>query len=269
MKMYCLTIYDNHYEKINKIGYIPVGLGKNISSKKFLLDSKGENISHKNPFYGEYSFHYWLWKNEIKNLKEENWIGFCQYRKFWSNTEEKLIYDNIDKLNRNLVKTIPKELDKFEAILGEPLFINQFKFSKFIKKDIFKIVRNPKLLMDKNKRNIKFHFDLMHGAGNLDKAILLLDLKDRSDFNDFVNTEVSFNPHNMFICKSNQILNNYYNVIFPWLERCEKIFGFNLQGYGLKRIYGFLAERFMSFWFKKYTKSATLPIIFKDISELD
>ena len=109
----------------------------------------------------------------------------------------------------------------------------------------------------------------MHGEGNLDKAILLLDLKDRSDFNDFVNTEVSFNPHNMFICKSNQILNNYYNAIFPWLERCEKIFGFNLEGYGLKRIYGFLAERFMSFWFKKYTKSSTLPIIFKDISELD
>ena len=168
--MYCLTIYDNHYEKINKIGYIPVGLGKNIYSTKFLLDSKGENISHKNPFYGEYSFHYWLWKNEIKNLKKENWIGFCQYRKFWLNTEEKIKNDNINKLSQNLVRTIPKELDEFEAILGEPLFINQFKFSKFIKKDIFKIVRNPKLLLDKNKRNIKFHFDLMHGEGNLNKG---------------------------------------------------------------------------------------------------
>ena len=117
MKMYCLTIYDNHYEKINKIGYTPVGLGKNISSPKFLLDSKGENISYKNPFYGEYSFHYWLWKNEIKNLKEENWIGFCQYRKFWSNTEEKIKFDNINKLNQNLVKTIPKELDKFDLFI--------------------------------------------------------------------------------------------------------------------------------------------------------
>ena len=29
--------------------------------------------------------------------------------------------------------------------------------------------------------------------------------------------------------------NNYYNSIFPWLERCEKIFGFNLDGYGLKK----------------------------------
>ena len=125
------------------------------------------------------------------------------------------------------------------------------------------------MLFDKNKRNIKFHFDLMHGDGNLDKAISLLEINDRKDFDYFVNTEVSFNPHNMFICKTKDILNSYYNTIFPWLERCEKKFGFNLNGYGLKRIYGFLAERFMSYWFKKYTNFSTLPIIFKDIDELD
>ena len=40
--MYCITIKDNHYEKINKLGYLPVGLGKNISSSKFILDNTGE-----------------------------------------------------------------------------------------------------------------------------------------------------------------------------------------------------------------------------------
>ena len=38
----------------------------------------------------------------------------------------------------------------------------------------------------------------------------------------------------MFICKSNQVLNNYYNTLFPWLKNCEKEFGFDLEGYGLK-----------------------------------
>ena len=108
----------------------------------------------------------------------------------------------------------------------------------------------------------------MHGEGNLDKAISLLGENDKKDFNYFVNTEVSFNPHNMFICKSKNVLANYYNSIFPWLERCEKEFGFELKGYGLKRIYGFLAERYMSYWFKKYTKFKTMPIIFEDISNL-
>ena len=140
---------------------------------------------------------------------------------------------------------------------------------KFIKKDFSKFVRNPSLLFDKNKRNIKFHFDLMHGDGNLDKAIKLLDDPDQKDFSEFVNREVSFNPHNMFICKNYKILEKYYNAVFPWLERCEAEFGFDLEGYGLKRIYGFLAERYMSFWFQKYTKYKTLPIVFKDISEIN
>ncbi len=140
---------------------------------------------------------------------------------------------------------------------------------KFMKKNLLKIIKKPILLFDKNKRTIKFHFDLMHGEGNLDKAIKLLDSSDRKDFSDFVNKEVSFNPHNMFICKNYSILEKYYNTVFPWLERCEKEFGFELEGYGLKRIYGFLAERFMSFWFQKYTKYKTLPIVFKDITEID
>ena len=92
----------------------------------------------------------------------------------------------------------------------------------------------------------------MHGRNNLDKAIDLLNNDNKDDFRNFVNNEVSFNPHNMFICKSKKILLSYYNDIFPWLENCEKLFGFNnLKGYGLTRIYGFLAERFMSYWFKK------------------
>ena len=168
-----------------------------------------------------------------------------------------------------MLKEIPKQYQNYESILGEPLFINNFKFAKFLKKNFIKMFKNPNLLFDKSKRNIKFHFDLMHGEGNLDKAISLLDNKNRNDFNYFVNSEVSFNPHNMFICKSNKILKDYYESVFPWLERCEKEFGFELEGYGLKRIYGFLAERYMSYWFKKYTNFSTMPIIFKDISYLD
>jgi hypothetical protein len=267
MKMYCITISDAHSDKIRKLGYIPVGLGKNIKSKHFLTDDKGKNISEKNPFYGEYTFHYWLWKNQVNNTKNE-WIGFCQYRKHWGKRNIKFNYDSLDLFNDLILKEIPKNFENYESILGEPMFINQFKLSKFIKKGFKKILITPSLLLNKKKRNIKFHFDLMHGDGNLDKAIALLDVNDRQDFNEFVNSEVSFNPHNMFICKSHIILNNYYNSIFPWLQRCEKEFGFHLHGYGLRRIYGFLAERYMSYWFKKYTNYVTAPILFKDISEL-
>ena len=129
------------------------------------------------------------------------------------------------------------------------------------------MIKTPSLLFNKRLRNISFHFDLMHGDGNLRRAINLLGKEDKNDFLEFVNTEVSFNPHNMFICKSKEILFDYYETIFPWLEKCEKEFGFNLEGYGLKRIYGFLAERFMSYWFKKNAKYIELPILFHDINK--
>ena len=268
LKMFCITIYENHCEKINKLNYLPVGLGGEISSPEFLRDNSGLNISKKNPNYGEYTFHYWLWKNGYKNL-ESGWTVFCQYRKFWSLHKNTSKLNNLSDLNKLILKKIPENLQDFECILGEPLYINSFKPVKFLKKNFSKILKNPTLFFDKNKRNINFHFDLMHGEGNLRKAIALLGKNDQQDFFNFVNSEVCFNPHNMFICKSKETLFEYYNTIFPWLEKCEKEFGFDLDGYGLKRIYGFLAERFLSYWFKKNTKFSTLPIIYKDISELN
>ena len=50
MKMYCITIYDNHYEKINKLGFVPVGLGKNITSSKFQTDKIGKTFLIKTHF---------------------------------------------------------------------------------------------------------------------------------------------------------------------------------------------------------------------------
>ena len=110
---------------------------------------------------------------------------------------------------------------------------------------------------------------MWHGIDYLQKAIQLLDNDNREDFNKFVNTKISFNPHNMFICKSKEILKDYYSVVFPWLKRCEDEFGFEtLSGYGKTRIYGFLAERFMSYWFQKNTKYKTMPIIYYDIGKI-
>ena len=109
---------------------------------------------------------------------------------------------------------------------------------------------------------------MWHGSSYLEQAMQLLEKDDRDNFNSFVNKKSSFNPHNMLICKSKKIMKNYYSTVFPWLERCEKKFGFgNLTGYGETRIYGFLAERFMSYWFQKNTKYKTMPIVFYDIGK--
>ena len=267
LQMFCLTLKPYHYSFIKNLSYIPVGLGDEQFDENWLRDKSGQNISSKNKNYGEYTFHYWIWKNYMDKI-DPKWIGFCQYRKFWSLEQIDPNKINFEKLPNQVLKDIPENYEKYESILGTPIFINQFKFMKFIKKGFKIIAKNPITIFDKKKRNLNFHFDLMHGQNNLNKAIDLLDSKNKEDFRKFVNTEVSFNPHNMFICKTKEILNNYYNDIFPWLEKCENIFGFkNLKGYDKTRIYGFLAERFMSYWFQKNTKYKTLPIIFYDIEK--
>ena len=108
---------------------------------------------------------------------------------------------------------------------------------------------------------------MYHGFGNLDKAIDLLNNEDKIDFRNFVNTEVSFNPFNMFICKSSKLLNDYYSSLFVWLKKCESAFGFEPnQKYSLIRIYAFLAERYLSYWFKKNSNYILWPIKHYDIS---
>ena len=265
LKMFCLSMNNNHLNIINGLNYIPVGLGNNNYSKEWMQDKTGENISEKNKYYGEYTFHYWLWKNYLDKL-EDGWTGFCQYRKFWVKKNDNLLPTSLNELKSLIINEIPKSYESYDVILGDEYVINQLKIMKFLKNGLRLIVRNPSRLIYKNKRNIKFHFDLMHGYRNLDKAIKLLDDENKNDFENFVNSKVSFNPHNMFICKSKKILKSYYSTIFPWLERCEEEFGFkNLSGYGKLRIYGFLAERFMSYWFQKNTKVKNLPIAFFEI----
>ena len=266
--MFCLTLDNNHLEKIKKFEYVPVGLGEGNFTEEWLTDKSGNDIiAKKNPYYGEYTFHYWIWRNYISEIKN-NWVGFCQYRKFWTlnKIDDKEI--TLEELNSKILKKIPEELNQYDSFIGEPFYVNQFRFMKFIKRNFKKILFNPSLLFDENKRTIKFHFDMWHGEGNLQKAIELLDHKEKNDFKEFTETNTFFNPHNMFICKP-EILLKYYESIFPWLNRCEKVFGFeNLKSFGLKRIYGFLAERYLSYWFKKYTNYKTLPIYFKDITHL-
>ena len=262
LKMYCMCLHNGLYRTVKDLGYIPVGLGKENFSDGWLRDNQGENISEKNKYYGEYTFYYWFWKNKIDQIENGTWIGFCGYRRLWSSNKKIVSTPN----ENDLLKNAPEEWNNYDTILGQQFFINKMKPSKLVKHGLRSLLNNPSAIFEKN-RNIKFHFNSFHGFGTLDKAIDLLHDEDREDFRKFTEQNTSYNMGNMFICKSKKIIKNYYNSIFPWLQRCEKIFGFSSASYGATRIYGFLAERYLSFWFNKYTKPLTWPIIFFDINK--
>ena len=267
LSIFCITLNPNHEDIIKQLSYTPVGLGTNKFSENCFTDKEGDNIANKNSFYGEYTFHYWIWKNYLNKI-DSKWIGFCQYRKFFA--KEKLTDKNISL--KNLKKIIINKIEeddsnKYDCILGSRFSVENYKISKIVKHYFTNFLLNPSLFFFKNKRTLKLHFDLYHGNGTLDSAIELLDEKNKNDFKNYMSINTEFYPHNMFICKT-ESLKDYYDVVFPWLKKCESIFGFNnFNDYGQKRIYGFLAERFLSFWFSKNFKVKELPIIGKDLSD--
>jgi hypothetical protein len=271
ISMFCLSLYGEHLNNLKKINYIPVGLGENNFNNEWLRDNTKQNISNKNKYYGEYTFHYWFWKNMIDEISDKNWIGFCAYRRYWanhnnmkSNELNKII--NNQNFREHVLQDVKNDWSNYETILGERIPFGKIKLSKIIKNGGIKsILRNLNSFI-KNQTTVKFHFDIFHGNEKIDKAIDLLEMKERSDFRIFINNQ-SFNKENMFICRSKKIIKEYYNSVFPWLQRCENIFGFNLNAWHEIRIYAFLAERYLSYWFNKYTTVKEWPIFFYDTNK--
>ena len=59
--------------------------------------------------------------------------------------------------------------------------VQNYKFSKIIKNHFLEFLSKPLMIFNK-RRNLKFHFDLFHGKGNLDLAINCLDKENKDDF---------------------------------------------------------------------------------------
>ena len=159
---------------------------------------------------------------------------------------------------------VPKEWSSHDAIICDPIYVNNVKKMKLLKRGFKSILKDPKIFFDNKKQSLLLHFDMHHGYGNMIKAIEHLNEKDKNEFFHYLNNSNSYNPHIMFISRP-EIANQWFSDLFSWLSRCEKTFGFeNLVGYDTQRLYAYLAERYLSFWFKKYTKYLNWPWIFLD-----
>ena len=257
LKIYCVT--NKKLDFVSKSNYFFGWVGKEPAPKDYLTCNTQDNIFVKEKFYSELTFHYWYWKNQLKNENDTDWIGFCQKRRFWINKNSVNINLNYQNINEHLLNEVDKSWENSNSILCDPINISGAKKIKLIKRGWRNIISNPNLLFGKDRETINVHFDMHHGYGNLNKAISLLDEKDRKEFKKYVNTFNIYHPHIMFIAKP-EIIEKWFSTLFPWLERCEEIFGFkNLTGYETKRIYAYLAERYLSFWFKKYSKYLFIP----------
>ena len=257
LEIYCVT--NKRIKFLENFNYNLSWVGLENCPDGYIHSNTMKNIHNKEKFYSELTFHFWYWKN-LLNLNSNNWIGFCQKRRFWlkKNNSDYLSSD----IKEKLITEPSEEWKKYDVILCEPISVNNVKKIKMIKRGIRSIIKDPRIFFNKNKQTIKFHFDMNHGYGNLEKAISKLDLKERDDFYEFLNFKTSFNPHIMCITKP-KILNRWFEELFSWLERCETVFDLKeLKGYDTQRLFAYLAERYMSFWFNKYYRVLNWPWTF-------
>ena len=250
LNIFCVT--DKPHKNLEALNVNLVGVGKRQFNQKYITCLNGKNIQKKEKYYSELTFHFWFWKNKLKKYKQNDWIGFCQKRRFWTKNSSKV--KNFEDLKKQIITKPKKEWNKYESIICKPIRVDNPKKMKLIKRGWRNILLDPSIIKQKKKQNIKLQFDMHHGFGVLDRAIDSMNIIDRENFRKFVNEEIKFNPHIMVISKK-KILNMWFKDLFSWLFKCEKIFGFkNLKGYDQQRLYAFLAERYLSYWFLKKTK---------------
>lgn len=78
VKIYAMT--HKPFQKPGDPVYIPLHVGREISQDLgYMGDNTGEHISDLNPYYGELTGLYWIWRNET----ESDIIGICHYRRFF------------------------------------------------------------------------------------------------------------------------------------------------------------------------------------------
>ena len=279
MHIYCIT--HKQLDFIEKLNLIPAGVGDVFYPTNYINDKDGDNISHKNPYYGEITFHYWLWKNKLNHFNKKDWFGICHYRRFFIKDEfgEKIQNSNnkqgyldnlisLEKLKAMLIQNPIQDWNKFDVILCEPINLKNQKKMKIIKRGFKCFLKNPSILFNQNKHNIRLQFEMFHGYGNLDLAINFLPDKDKSDFIEYVNNKTTLSPNCMYMSNNPELVEEFYKSLFIWLKKCESVFGFkNTNEYGTQRIYTFLTERYLPFWFEKYSKVKYLPWLFYDLSK--
>ena len=116
--MYCVT--NKKISFLEETPYYLGAVGKENFSDRYISSNTLDNIFYKEKNYSELTFHYWFWKNRL-SIENENWVGFCQKRRFWITKESVGKKIEISNFHKNLLSEVPNEWKNYEAIICEPI----------------------------------------------------------------------------------------------------------------------------------------------------
>lgn len=107
-RMYIMT--HKKFDPPKEAGYIPLHVGRALGQDfGYQGDNSGDNISDLNPYYGELTGLYWLWKNcrDVEN------IGICHYRRYFWDEKKDLLS----------VQAIGQILDEYDILVSNSISV--------------------------------------------------------------------------------------------------------------------------------------------------
>lgn len=173
----------------------------NSNKKNVLIDSNGENISSKNPYYCELTALYWIWKNSTANI-----VGLEHYRRYFIN-----------------------------SFFNKPLSNNEIIDILYN----YDIILTPIYYSSRNKDYSPYTWWIQFGhVKELDKILYIIKTIYPKYYQTAINYLDNNKLYccNMFITKKS-ICNEWCKFIFDILSIYEKIEGFTNKNY---RMYGYL-----------------------------
>jgi hypothetical protein len=245
-----LTIYASthcHPVIVQNEFITPLQLRKKITGIDlgYLSDDTGDNISNQGISYGGGlpSF-YWIWKNDI----ESDYVGFCQYRRYFL-LDEKHNYFQIEYVtNEDGLKKI-----------------------KFGDEYIRSVLEHYDVVLSKKKRFTKSVWNT-YGCMHDERDFVALETAISQicpEYSDIFITYIkrgNILPQFGMIITSKQIFDNFCEWIFPIIYKLDEMKDSNKNSLLEPRRIDYICEHLMPLYFMKHTelKIKHLPIVVAD-----
>ncbi len=284
MKLIVFSLAHKPIEYLDKLSLntIAVGVGKNKFPNTWLNTNVGENINHKHFAYAEMAGQYWIWKNYIlKNLNNDIWVGFSQYRRHWIKSEPLLDKIFYGPLGNFFIKILIRRLASsritlyssylrsvyqkhFHNTVDPPIKIDDLSNNILIKayknwNNYDVILTNP-IFLGENIKDQYCGTAQVHSSC-LDQITSFMPIDMQKNFKNYLEKSQNICGHNMYIAKP-KVLNEYFSFLFNFYEKIENIVNkkTNTKIIEIPRFFGHFNERFSDFWFRNFKKFKTLPM---------
>lgn len=251
MTIKIFSIYHKESEIFESEVIEPIQTGCNFTDLDLgiLKDNTGENIADKNPYYGEMTAWYWVWKNYLKKNPEVEYIGFCHYRRFldFQKQENKKPFEDFIS-----IKELFKDLDNKYSNDGIAPFIKNFD-----------IILPKKEVLEKERGSMYQQYVASHPKIEIDKLINII----KEFYPNYVEDMDSFlNGNRGYFCLNFLIKKEYFlelmNWVFDLLQKMNEVSDWEQYNeYLNKRTPAYLIERFINVWINHKIRTKGIKVL--------